>query len=228
MTSSGLFWDKLLEKDNGKVGNYDITRQDKKEITFGQVFYGKNLRTNSNYKYARCFRDEFPNVYSLILSYKKGIKKKEERTVLAHKLMALESKLFIEALRRLFEMGYEVVSIHDAIVVLDTKANEECSPDVVKSVLESVCKDEGLACDYSVDEYGEKAMEDFLASEKELRRKGEEHISLLIKRADDEESVRELIQDYNEGKSEIIWSKDKKGVILHPKDITDLMYKEGA
>ena len=224
MTSSGLFWDKLLEKDNVKLGNYDMTRQDKKEITFRQVFYGKNLRTNSNYKYARCFRDEFPNVYSLILSYKKGIKKKEERTVLAHKLMALESKLFIEALRRLFEMGYEVVSIHDAIVVLDTKANEECSPDVVKDVLESVCKDEGLACDYSVDEYGEKAMEDFLASEKELRRKGEEHI-LSIR---DKEEFKEFIQDYNEGKSEIIWSKDKKSVTLHPKDIKDLMYKEGA
>ncbi|MEE0992579.1 MAG: hypothetical protein UH542_06345 [Bacteroidales bacterium] len=213
-----------MEKDNVKVGNYDITRQDKKEITFGQVFYGKNLRTNSNYKYARCFRDEFPNVYSLILSYKKGIKKKEERTVLAHKLMALESKLFIEALRRLFEMGYEVVSIHDAIVVLDTPANKNCSVEIVENVLKEVYKEEGLVCKCSVDEYGEKAMEDFLASEKELRRKGEEHI-LSIR---DKEEFKELIKDYDEGKSEIIWSKDKKSVILQPKDITDLMYKEGA
>ena len=66
MTSSGIFWDKLLEKDNVKLGNYNITRQDKKEITFRQVFYVMSLRIRSNNKYARRFRDEFPNVYSLI------------------------------------------------------------------------------------------------------------------------------------------------------------------
>ena len=144
--------------------------------------------------------------------------------MLAHKLRTLESRLFRKALKILFKRGYEVVSLHDAIVVLDTKANEKCTQEDVKSVLECVFRNEGLICDCSVDEYSEKAMEDFLASERELRQKGEEYI-LSIR---DKEEFKELIKDYDEGKSEIIWSKDKKSVMLHPKDITDLMYKEGA
>ena len=220
LTSTGQFWDKVLKEDNGKIGNYDIIRQDIKQIMFSQVFYGKQLSTRGQ-KYAEQFKAQFPNVYKLILSYKIGLKK-TERTVLAHKLMALESKLFQKALKRLFKKGYEVVSIHDAIVVLDTKANEKCTQEEVKSVLESVFRNEGLICDCSVDEYSEKVMEDFLASERDLRQKGEEYI-LSIR---DKEEFKELIKDYDEGKSEIIWTKDKKGVMLHPKDIKDLMYKE--
>lgn len=223
LTSTGQFWDNVLKGDNSKVGGYDLIRQDTKGIMFAQVFYGKNLREKSNYKHAKRFKEEFPNVYSLILSYKKGLEK-EERTVLAHKLMALESKLFREALRRLFEMDYEIVSIHDAIVVLDTPANTNCSIEIVENVLKDVYRNEGLVCKCSVDIYGEKAMEDFLASERELRQKGEEYI-LSIR---DKEEFKELIKDYDEGKSEIIWTKDKKGVMLHPKDIKSLMYKEGA
>jgi hypothetical protein len=221
LTSTGQFWDNVLKGDNSKVGGYDLIRQDTKGIMFAQVFYGKNLREKSNYKHAKRFKEEFPNVYSLILSYKKGLEK-EERTVLAHKLMALESKLFREALKRLFEMDYEVVSIHDAIVVLDTPANTNCSIEIVENVLKDVYRNEGLVCKCSVDIYGEKAMEDFLASERELRQKGEEYI-LSIR---DKEEFKELIKDYDEGKSEIIWTKDKKGVMLHPKDIKSLMYKE--
>ena len=224
LTSTGQFWDKVLKEDNGKIGNYDIIRQDIKQIMFSQVFYGKQLSTRGQ-KYAEQFKAQFPNVYKLILSYKIGLKK-TERTVLAHKLMALESKLFQKALKRLFKKGYEVVSIHDAIVVLDTKANEKCTQEEVKNVLESVFKDEGLVCDCSVDEYGEKAMEDFLASERELRTKGEEYISTLRELAERDEDVKELIKDYEEGESEIIWSKDKTDVILHLKDIKSLMYSK--
>lgn len=223
LTSTGGFWDKVLEKENGKVCGYDLTRQDVKGIMFGQVFYGKNLKTPTAYKYARQFKEEFPNVYSLILSYKEGLKK-EERTVLAHKLMALESKLFRKALTILFEMGFEVVSIHDAIVVLDTPANKNCSVGLVKSVLTDVYKEEGLVCECSVDIYGERVMEEFLESERELRRLGNEFICDLRK----DESKKILVKDYENGKSEIIWDKEKKNVILHPKNIKDLIYKQGA
>lgn len=223
LTSTGQFWDNVLEDDNSKVGEYDLTRQDVKGIMFGQVFYGKNLRIPRAYKYAKQFKEEFPNVYSLILSYKKGIKK-EDRTVLSHKLMALESKLFRETLRRLFEMNFEVVSIHDAIVVLDTPANKNCSVEIVENVLKEVYKEEGLVCKCSVDVYGKEAMEDFLASEKELRRKGEELISELMEDAKTDESKAKLLKDYNEGKSEIIWAKDKKSVMLLRKNIEELLY----
>lgn len=223
LTSTGQFWDMILKEENDKVGEYVLTRQDIKTIMFGQVFYGKNLRIPRAYKYAKQFKEEFPNVYSLILSYKDGLKK-EDRTVLSHKLMALESKLFREALRRLFDMNFEVVSIHDAIVVLDTPANKNCSVEIVENVLKEVYKEEGLVCKCSVDVYGKEAMEDFLASERELRQKGEELISELMEDAKTDESKAKLLKDYNEGKSEIIWAKDKKGVMLHRKNIEELLY----
>jgi hypothetical protein len=220
LTSTGQFWDKILEEDYGKVGNYDLTRQDIKQLMFAFVFYSKEYPNKR--KFARLFEKQFPNVFRLVESFKDGIKKEEDRTVLSAKLRTLESKLFRKALKILFKRGYEVVSLHDAIVVLDTKANEKCTQEEVKIVLESVFRNEGLICDCSVDIYGEKAMEDFLASERDLRQKGEEYI-LSIR---DKEEFKELIKDYDEGKSEIIWTKDKKGVMLHPKDIKDLMYKE--
>ncbi|MEE1253317.1 MAG: hypothetical protein UHK52_09520, partial [Bacteroidales bacterium] len=220
LTSTGQFWDKILEEDYGKVGNYDLTRQDIKQLMFAFVFYSKDYPNKR--KFARLFEKQFPNVFRLVESFKDGIKKEKDRTVLSAKLRTLESKLFRKALKILFKRGYEVVSLHDAIVVLDTKANEKCTQEEVKSVLESVFRNEGLICDCSVDEYSEKVMEDFLASERELRQKGEEYI-LSIR---DKEEFKELIKDYDEGKSEIIWTKDKKGVMLHPKDIKSLMYKE--
>jgi hypothetical protein len=67
-------------------------------------------------------------------------------------------------------------------------------------------------------------MEDFLASERELRQKGEELISELMEDAKTDESKAKLLKDYNEGKSEIIWAKDKKGVMLHRKNIEELLY----
>ena len=70
-------------------------------------------------------------------------------------------------------------------------------------------------------------MEDFLASERELRTKGEEYISTLRELAERDEDVKELIKDYEEGESEIIWSKNKTDVILHLKDIKSLMYSKG-
>lgn len=220
LTSTGQFWDKILEDDYGKVGNYDLTRQDIKQLMFAYVFYSKEYPNKR--KFARLFEKQFPNVFRLVESFKDGIKKEKDRTVLSAKLRTLESRLFRKALKILFKRGYEVVSLHDAIVVLDTKANEKCTQEEVKSVLESVFRNEGLVCDCSVDIYGEKVMEDFLASERELRQKGEEYI-LSIR---DKEEFKELIKDYDEGKSEIIWTKDKKGVMLHPKDIKSLMYKE--
>lgn len=226
LTSNGLFWDKTLEEDNGKIGEYYITRQDAKITRFAQVFYSKQHEKDENYKeykYAKQFKEEFPNVFSHIMSYKEYIVK-EERTVLAHKLMSLESKLFRKALTRLFEMGFEVVSIHDAIVVLDTPTNANCSIEIVKDVLKEIYKEEGLDCECSVDIYGKEAMEEFLESERELRRMGEELICDLRK----DESKKILVKDYENGKSEFIWAKDKKSVILHPKDIKKLMYKQGA
>lgn len=226
LVSTGQFWDKVLpdlnEPTNGK--EYKIIRQDVKVIMFAQVFYGKQL-TSRGQEYAKVFKKKFPNVYSIILSFKRGLEK-SERTVLTHKLMALESKLFREVLRRLYELKYSIISIHDAVVVLDVKENNDCTPVVVKEIITNVYNELGLIPDCSVDYYGKEEMEVFLEKEKFLREKGDEYISKLRALAEHDEEIQQLISDYDNGKSEIILTPDKQDVMLHLRDTKDLMYRQ--
>lgn len=226
LVSVGQFWDKVLpdlnEPTNGIT--YNIIRQDVKVIMFAQVFYGKQL-TSRGQEYAKIFKEQFPSVYSIILSFKRGLEK-SERTVLTHKLMALESKLFREVLRRLYEFKYSVISIHDAVVVLDVKENDDCTPTLVKEVITNVYNELGLLPDCSVDNYGEDEMEAFLEKEKFLREKGDEYISKLRALAEHDEEIQQLISDYDNGKSEIILTPDKQDVMLHLRDTKDLMYRQ--
>lgn len=221
LTSSGRFWDEILPQlKSPEDGKYNIIRQDVKKIMFGQVFYGKNL-TSRGQEYAKIFAKRFPNVYTVILSFKRGLEK-EARTVLSHKLMALESKLFRKALKRLFQMGYKVVSIHDAIVVLDLKENKACTPELVKGILADVYAEEGLVPDCSVDYYGEKEMQNFLDKEVFLRKRGEEYIAELREMDDDE--IQKMVNDYDNGICEIVLTPDKKDVMLHLRDVRGLLY----
>lgn len=221
LTSSGRFWDEVIPQLNSpEDGKYNIIRQDVKVIMFAQVFYGKNL-TSRGQEYAKIFAKRFPNVYKVILSFKRGLEK-EARTVLTHNLMALESKLFREALKRLFQHGYKVVSIHDAIVVLDVKENKTCTPELVKGILTDVYAEEGLVPDCSVDFYGVEEMQGFLDKETFLRKRGDKYIAQL--RSMDDDEIRKMVSDYDNGKCEIVLTPDKKDVMLHLRDVRDLLY----
>ena len=224
LVSIGKFWDVVIPSlDKVDVKQYSLIRQDVKVIMFAQVFYGKQLSSRGQ-EYAKVFSKQFPNVYKIILGFKRGLAK-NERTVLTHKLMALESKLFREALRRLYANGYRVVSIHDAIVVLDTKENNTCTPDVVKKVLVDVYGEYGLIPDCSVDVYGKQAMEDFMERESFLRERGDEYIRQLREYAATDEDIKLLVEDFDRGKSELILTPDKSDVMLHLRDTKDLMYR---
>jgi hypothetical protein len=225
LVSSGEFWNKIIPslEEGHSANTYNIIRQDVKVIMFAQVFYGKSL-TSRGKKYAKSFAEQFPNVYSVVLSFKRGLEK-SKRTVLTHKLMALESQLFRETLKRLFEKGYSVVSIHDAIVVLDVAENKNLTPEMVKDVLCEVYSEIGLIPDCSVDFYGEKEMQKFMEKEKFLREKGEEYLAELKQLSESDEDIKALVEDYDNGKSEIILTPDGKDVILHLKDIKTIMYK---
>lgn len=225
LVSSGEFWNKIIPslEEGHSANTYNIIRQDVKVIMFAQVFYGKSL-TSRDKKYAKSFKQQFPNVYSVVLSFKRGLAK-EKRTVLTHKLMALESQLFRETLKRLFDKGYSVVSIHDAIVVLDVAENTDLTPQIVKDVLCEVYTEIGLIPDCSVDFYGEKEMKNFMEKEKFLREKGDEYLAELRQLAEDDEDIKVLVEDYDNGRSEIILTPDGKDVMLHLKDIKTIMYK---
>lgn len=225
LVCSGEFWNVViptLEEEN-TTNTYNIIRQDVKVIMFAQVFYGKNL-TSRGKKYAKSFAQQFPNVYSVVLSFKRGLEK-SKRTVLTHKLMALESQLFRESLKRLFEKGYKVVSIHDAIVVLNVAENENLTPEIVKQNLNEVYSEIGLLPDCSVDFYGEEEMQKFMEKEKFLREKGDEYLAELRQLAEDDEDIKVLVEDYDNGRSEIVLTPDGNDVMLHLKDVKSIMYK---
>lgn len=225
LVCSGKFWNVVIPqlKEENATNTYNIIRQDVKVIMFAQVFYGKSL-TSRGKKYAKIFEQQFPNVNKIVQSFKRGLEK-SERTVLTHKLMALESQLFRETLKRLFEKGYKVISIHDAIVVLDVAENKNLTPEIVKEVLCDVYAEIGLLPDCSTDFYGEEEMENFIEKEKFLREKGDEYLAELRQLAEDDEDIKVLVEDYDNGRSEIILTPDGKDVMLHLKDVKSIMYK---
>ena len=71
-------------------------------------------------------------------------------------------------------------------------------------------------------------MELFLEKEKFLREKGDEYISKLrvLAEEDEDEEIRQLIKDYDNGKSEIILTPDKQDVMLHLRDAKELMCRK--
>ena len=225
LVCSGKFWNVVIPqlKEENATNTYNKIRQDVKIIMFAQVFYGKSL-TSRGKKYAKIFEQQFSNVYSVVLSFKRGLER-DKRTVLTHKLMSLESQLFREALKRLFEKGYKVVSIHDAIVVLNVIENDNLTPEIVKEVLCDVYSEVGLVPDCSTDFYGEEEMENFIEKEKFLREKGDEYLAELRQLAEDDKDIKALVEDYDNGKSEIILTPDGNDVMLHLKDVKTIMYK---
>ena len=144
LTFKGMFWDESLKKYNE-----DDRSQIKKEY-FGEVFYSrsndryirqKNKNTGKTeyiQKQKRIdFEREYPNVWKVIKEERNKGKKSNNKknNYLPCKLMQIESTIFQEILRRCYEKGYDVVNIHDAIVVVDTKNNESVSSDDIKSIM---------------------------------------------------------------------------------------------
>ena len=152
LTSMGLFWDVTIPKE--MVDEKNLLRSDIKVLMFREVFYSKKLTARGK-EYAKIFAKEFPNVYTVVLD-----SKRENRTKLANDMMKIESELFGKILVELYAKKFKVISIHDAIVVLDVKQNEKCTEEVVKQVMTDVYRKYGLHPDISVDYYGKECMED--------------------------------------------------------------------
>lgn len=110
-TSRGIFWDVL-------ASSAKMSRDDIKQTMFREVFYSKSLTTR-NKPYAKMFVEYFPNVWSVIREKRREYKDKN----LAVEMMKVESTMMREILTRLFDKGYMVISIHDAVIILDDVAN---------------------------------------------------------------------------------------------------------
>lgn len=186
LTSMGLFWNVAIP--NNIIEEKGLLRSDIKVLMFREVFYSKKLTARGK-EYAKIFAKEFPNVYKVVRE-----SKKDNRTKLANDMMKLESELFGKILSELYSKKFKVISIHDAIVVLDVKQNEKCTEEIVKEVMTDVYRKYGLHPNISVDYYGKECMENLMKKNMLLKELITDYISQLKELAEngDEDAVATL------------------------------------
>lgn len=205
ITSIGKFWDCIIPSD---CTDSFLLRSDVKVWMFAEVFYSKKLTTRGQ-KYAKIFKKQFPNVYKVVRK-----QKQEDRTRLANDMMRLESELFHQVLTKLFNKRFKVISIHDAIVVLDVKANSKCTVEVVKEIIQSVYNDKGLSPDISTDTYDATSA---LANEAITNRLIQSFMLNLEEGiAENDEECIELKSKLESCEIELLPNHDYTDVLIHP------------
>lgn len=208
ITSIGKFWDLIIPYENE---DKTLLRTDIKILMFAEVFYSKKLTTRGQ-KYAKIFKAQFPNVYKVVRQQKES-----DRTKLANDMMRLESQLFHQILMKLYNKRYKVVSIHDAIVVLDVKSNESCSVEVVKDIIEYVYSAYGLHPDVSVDYYGKEYVDKILTNEDKTNKLIESfNLELMELCESGDEKALNLKDQLENCKIELLPNNDYTAVVLHP------------
>lgn len=218
ITSLGLFWDVVIPKVHNAYN--ELLRSDVKVLLFSEVFYSKTMTTRCKV-FAKRFKKRFPNVYKVVEAQKKGLTR-DKRTVLSNRMMALESELFQEVLTLLYNKRYKVVSIHDAVVVLDVLSNKTCTPQLVKDIIKKVYQKNGLYPDVSIDIYGEAHMRQFTEDEESLSVKAQEYRSALQVAADNGDSeAHAILSDLSNGYREICYDSNHN-IIAHLIDVKEL------
>lgn len=208
LTSMGLFWDVTIPKE--MVYEKNLLRSDIKVLMFREVFYSKKLTARGK-EYAKIFAKDFPNVYKVVLD-----SKRENRTKLANDMMKIESELFGKILVELYAKKFKVISIHDAIVVLDVKQNEKCTEEVVKQVMTDVYRKYGLHPNISVDYYGKECMEKLMEQNRLLKDLITDYVLQLkgLAQEGDEDAIS-LLKKIGNGDYDFYIDKDGQ-LMLHP------------
>ncbi len=128
---NGFFWDDFVNTF------HELDRGEVKENLFREVFYS-HTRTMRYKEYGKVFAEIYPNVWHLIREMKK------DAELLCNRITKVESELFHNILAQCFERDWVVVSIHDAIVVLDVKANDNLNMDELKDIILNEYQKHGL------------------------------------------------------------------------------------
>lgn len=208
LTSMGLFWDVTIPKE--MVDEKNLHRSDIKVLMFREVFYSKKLTARGK-EYAKIFAKEFPNVYKVVRE-----SKKDNRTKLANDMMKIESELFGKILSELYAKKFKVISIHDAIVVLDVKQNEKCTEEIVKEVMTDVYRKYGLHPNISVDYYGKECMENLMKKNMLLKELITDYVSQLKGLAEEgDEDATTTLKKIGNGNYDFYLDTDNQ-LKLHP------------
>ena len=208
LTSMGLFWNVAIPDE--MVNEKNLLRSDIKVLMFREVFYSKKLTARGK-EYAKMFAKDFPNVYKVVLD-----SKRENRTKLANDMMKIESELFGKILVGLYAKKFKVISIHDAIVVLDVKQNEKCTEEVVKQVMTDVYRKYGLHPDISVDYYGKECMERLMEQNRLLKDLIADYVlqlNGLVQEGDEDATT--ILKKIGNGDYDFYIDKDGQ-LMLHP------------
>lgn len=197
-TSKGIFWDDFTRLDEFKR----LLRSDIKVTLFREVFYSKTLTTKGK-DFAKSFKKQYPSVYKLVKE-----NKREDRTFLANKMMRIESDIFRSVLTKLYAKRFKVLTIHDAVVVLDTKANDQCTPELMHSIIEKEYLRIGLFPNISVDYYSMENVARELRQEEQDMKEINELIDSFKAIAKDEshsrcQTCRDILKELEDGTSEI-------------------------
>ena len=197
-TSKGIFWDDFTRLDEFKR----LLRSDIKVTLFREVFYSKTLTTKGK-DFAKSFKKKYPSVYKLVKE-----SKREDRTFLANQMMRIESDIFRSTLIKLYAKRFKVLTIHDAIVVLDTKVNDQCTPELVQSIIEKEYQRVGLFPNVSVDYYSTENVVKELKQEEQDMKEINQLIDSFEVIAKDEshprcQTCRDIIKELEDGTSEI-------------------------
>lgn len=169
-TTTGVFWDDILAAHQEE----GFDRAEIKRKMFGEVFYSKTPKIAWK-TFAKEFKEQYPNVYELILRWKEpqyyeSMKKvllrhnkavvingmtliDNTETALPNLMMDLESTIFREILKSLFRKRICCVHIHDAIVVPDVKSTEKVEANKIQEVMRDVYKGFGLHPTFKVERY---------------------------------------------------------------------------
>lgn len=157
-TFMGIFWDDFVDKFP------KVPRREVKQVMFAEVFYSYDnvvyvrdekvkdrFKVKYAKKYARAFKEDYPNVWKLIGRFKMIGKKRlgenpddEKNSFFPCLMMRLEATIFREILRRCYDRGYSnIVNIHDAICVIKNDTLNYSSGDI-KNIMLEVFQEYGL------------------------------------------------------------------------------------
>lgn len=128
---NGTFWDDFV------TTFHELDRGELKENLFREVFYSYS-RTMRHKEYGKVFAAIYPNVWRLIREMKK------DAELLCNRITKVESELFHNILAQCFKRGWVVVSIHDAIVVIDVEENNSLNIEELKSIIHNEYRKHGL------------------------------------------------------------------------------------
>lgn len=137
--SKGMMWDEL----NNSFPEY--SRDEIKSNAFALIFY--NPRNIARYtEFGKKFMSVYPNVYA-------AIEETKDKTRLPLLMMNTESTLMRRILTKCYQQGWKIISIHDAIVVLDTPENEGLKPMAIKRIINDVYRAVLLHPTVHIDEF---------------------------------------------------------------------------